>query len=60
MGARVDIADPHDATIHGRSPLHGAETEIGDLRAGASMILAALAADGDLDHPRRAPRSSGV
>ena len=30
----------------GPSRLHGAETEIGDLRAGASLILAALAADG--------------
>jgi UDP-N-acetylglucosamine 1-carboxyvinyltransferase len=46
MGARVDISDPHHATIHGPSPLHGAEVEIGDLRAGASMILAALAAEG--------------
>ncbi len=46
MGARIDIADPHHATIHGPSPLHGAEVEIGDLRAGASMILAALAAEG--------------
>jgi UDP-N-acetylglucosamine 1-carboxyvinyltransferase len=46
MGARVDIADQHHATIHGPSPLHGANVEIGDLRAGASLILAALAADG--------------
>ena len=30
----------------GRTPLHGAEVEIGDLRAGASLILAALAAEG--------------
>ena len=30
----------------GRAPLHGAEVEIGDLRAGASLILAALAAEG--------------
>src|SRR5258708_23037116 len=30
-----------------RSPLHGADAEIGDLRAGASLILAALAADGE-------------
>ena len=29
-----------------RTPLHGAEVEIGDLRAGASLILAALAATG--------------
>ena len=46
MGARIDISDPHNATIHGPSPLRGAELEIGDLRAGASMILAALAAEG--------------
>jgi UDP-N-acetylglucosamine 1-carboxyvinyltransferase len=46
MGARVDIVDKHHATVKGRTPLHGAEVEIGDLRAGASLILAALAADG--------------
>ncbi|HET9613745.1 MAG TPA: UDP-N-acetylglucosamine 1-carboxyvinyltransferase, partial [Candidatus Limnocylindrales bacterium] len=46
MGARIDIRDKHHATIHGRTPLHGAEAEIGDLRAGASLILAALAAEG--------------
>ena len=46
MGARVDLRDAHHATITGASPLHGAETEIGDLRAGASLIVAALAADG--------------
>lgn len=46
MGARVELRDPHHATILGPSRLHGAETEIGDLRAGASLILAALAADG--------------
>jgi len=46
MGARIDLVDNHRATIHGRTPLHGAEVEIGDLRAGASLILAALAADG--------------
>ena len=47
MGARVDMVDNHHATIHGRTPLRGAEVEIGDLRAGASLILAALAADGE-------------
>ncbi len=46
MGARVELSDPHHATIQGASRLHGAEVEIGDLRAGASLILAALAADG--------------
>ncbi|MDH4142746.1 MAG: UDP-N-acetylglucosamine 1-carboxyvinyltransferase, partial [Chloroflexota bacterium] len=46
MGADVDIEDGHHATIRGRTPLHGAEVDISDLRAGASLILAALAADG--------------
>jgi len=46
MGADVVVKDDHHATITGRTELHGAEVEIGDLRAGASLILAALAADG--------------
>ena len=46
MGADVTILDDRHATIRGRTRLHGAEVEIGDLRAGASLILAALAADG--------------
>jgi UDP-N-acetylglucosamine 1-carboxyvinyltransferase len=46
MGADVEIEDPHQAVITGRTPLLGTDVEIGDLRAGASLILAALAADG--------------
>ncbi len=46
LGASVDILDPHHASIHGPARLHGAEASIGDLRAGASLILAALAAEG--------------
>ena len=46
MGASIDIVDSHSAVIKGRKRLHGAEVEIGDLRAGASLILAALAAKG--------------
>ncbi len=46
LGAVVDILDPHHAAIHGPARLHGAEASIGDLRAGASLILAALAAEG--------------
>ena len=60
MGAQVEIADAHHASITGPAPLHGAEVEMGDLRAGASLILGALAAEGDERHPRRAPRSAGV
>jgi UDP-N-acetylglucosamine 1-carboxyvinyltransferase len=46
MGARVDLVDNQHAIIHGRSPLRGADVDISDLRAGASLILGALAADG--------------
>ena len=47
LGARVDLLDDHHARIHGPASLRGAEVEMGDLRAGASLILAALAADGE-------------
>lgn len=46
FGAGIDIEDAHHASIHGPATLHGTEVSIGDLRAGASLILAALAADG--------------
>jgi len=46
LGARVEIEDAHHAAIQGPVQLRGAEASIGDLRAGASLILAALAADG--------------
>jgi UDP-N-acetylglucosamine 1-carboxyvinyltransferase len=46
MGAEIEMVDAHRATINGPARLTGAEVEIGDLRAGASLILAALAAEG--------------
>jgi UDP-N-acetylglucosamine 1-carboxyvinyltransferase len=46
MGADIELMDEHHAAITGPSRLHGADVEIGDLRAGASLILAALAAEG--------------
>ena len=46
MGAAVEILDSKHATISGPSTLVGTDVEIGDLRAGASLILAALAARG--------------
>ncbi|MFN8622025.1 MAG: UDP-N-acetylglucosamine 1-carboxyvinyltransferase [Chloroflexota bacterium] len=46
MGASVDIADQHHATVVGPARLHGAEVEMSDLRAGASLILGALRAEG--------------
>jgi UDP-N-acetylglucosamine 1-carboxyvinyltransferase len=46
MGADVDIADHHHAAVTGPAPLHGAEVWMSDLRAGASLILGALRAEG--------------
>jgi UDP-N-acetylglucosamine 1-carboxyvinyltransferase len=46
MGADARMIDSSHAAITGRTPLVGAQVEIGDLRAGASLILAALAAEG--------------
>ena len=47
LGASVELQDSHHASISGPCRLHAAEVEMGDLRAGASLILAALAADGE-------------
>jgi UDP-N-acetylglucosamine 1-carboxyvinyltransferase len=46
MGAMVELPDPNHAVITGPARLRAADVEIGDLRAGASLILAALAAEG--------------
>jgi UDP-N-acetylglucosamine 1-carboxyvinyltransferase len=46
MGADIDIEDDHHASITGPCRLHGIELEMSDLRAGASLMLAALVADG--------------
>jgi UDP-N-acetylglucosamine 1-carboxyvinyltransferase len=46
LGADVELHDEQHASIKGPSRLRGGEVEMGDLRAGASLILAALAAEG--------------
>lgn len=46
MGAKVRIDDAHHAVIDGPTPLRGSDVDVGDLRAGASLILGALAARG--------------
>ena len=46
MGAQIELLDERTARITGPRQLHGAEVVITDLRAGATLILAALAADG--------------
>lgn len=46
MGASVAVSDPHRALIAGPTQLYGKEVISFDLRAGASMIIAALIARG--------------
>ncbi len=46
LGANIELHDEQHASIEGPCQLRGAEVEMGDLRAGASLILAALAAEG--------------
>lgn len=46
MGANAIVADPHRAVITGPTPLYGGKTTSVDLRAGATLIIAALMATG--------------
>ncbi len=46
MGARISI-DGHSATVSGPTPLTGAPLIASDLRASASLVLAALVAQGE-------------
>ena len=46
MGARIEISG-NTATVHGPSKLMGAPVLASDLRASASLVLAALAAEGE-------------
>ena len=46
MGADIELIDERHARITGPTQLHAAEVEIADLRAGATLILAALSASG--------------
>jgi UDP-N-acetylglucosamine 1-carboxyvinyltransferase len=46
MGAPVEMVSDHHAMVTGPARLTGTDVSIGDLRAGASLILAALVADG--------------
>jgi len=47
MGAKVEILNPHQARVHGPAKLRGAAVTSWDLRAGAAVVLAALAAKGE-------------
>jgi UDP-N-acetylglucosamine 1-carboxyvinyltransferase len=44
MGAVIEVMDERHACIAGPTPLHGREVQIADLRAGSTLVLAALAA----------------
>lgn len=45
MGASIEVLDERHARITGPTPLQARELQIADLRAGATLILAALAAE---------------
>ena len=45
MGAVIEVRDERHACIAGPTALHGREVQIADLRAGATLVLAALAAE---------------
>ena len=47
MGARIVLCDPHRAVVVGPSKLRGGRVESPDIRAGMSMLLAALCAEGE-------------
>lgn len=46
MGAKVEMDNPHQATVRGPAKLTGTPISSLDLRAGAAMVLAALCAEG--------------
>lgn len=46
MGANAVVCDPHRVLISGPTPLYGQEIHSYDLRAGATLIIAALIAQG--------------
>jgi UDP-N-acetylglucosamine 1-carboxyvinyltransferase len=47
MGANATICDPHRVLISGPTPLYGQEIRGLDLRAGATLVIAALVASGE-------------
>ena len=49
MGAQVEIRNPHQFFLRGKTELIGAPIASQDIRAGAAMILAALIAKGETE-----------
>ncbi len=46
MGAKIEMLNPHQARIRGKSRLRGVPIASIDIRAGAAMVLAGLVAEG--------------
>lgn len=46
MGAQIVLCDPHRCIVNGPTPLYAEKMESPDIRAGMSLVLAALAARG--------------
>jgi UDP-N-acetylglucosamine 1-carboxyvinyltransferase len=46
MGARIVLCDPHRCIVQGPSRLHGELVQSPDIRAGVSLVIAALCAHG--------------
>jgi UDP-N-acetylglucosamine 1-carboxyvinyltransferase len=47
MGADIEITDPHRALIFGKTELLGNKISALDIRSGAALVLAGLAAKGN-------------
>ena len=47
MGAQIVLCDPHRCIVQGPTQLVGENLESPDIRAGISLVLAALAAKGE-------------
>ncbi len=47
MGANIEVLGPHRVLITGPTPLQGCEVKSYDLRAGATLVIAGLLADGE-------------
>lgn len=49
MGASIELSGNQRAKVYGATPLRGAKTVAHDLRSGAALVLAGLAAEGETE-----------
>ena len=47
LGAKVEILNPHQAIVIGKTDLHGGYDSSTDLRGGGAMVLAGIMAQGE-------------